>query len=323
MTYEKRLLQPILSELDKNRIHADAIAARRKSELYEVHPAIAEIDEKLQSTVLEVVKNAFNYGGDVRAPLAAVREENLALQRERAELLRKAGYPEDYTEPQYSCPLCRDTGYVGQDICACVDKAYRAAITNELSQSIGFGVQGFDSFRLDLYSDREFHGNESPRAMMTEVLSFCKNYVHSFHDKSMNLLICGDTGSGKTLLSACIAQAVAQTGARVVFDTAFRLFSRFEDERFGRVQEDGFSTRRYYEADLLVIDALGGEVATQYSNAVLGDLIATRELRGKPILINTSLSKEEMLEKYKKQLAAKIKGSFTRVPLFGQDNRGK
>lgn len=323
MRYEKRLLQPILNELDKSRIHADALAARRKNEVYEALPAIAEIDEKLQSTVLEIVRNAFSHGGDVRAPLAAVREENLALQHERAELLREAGFAENYTEPQYSCPLCNDTGYVGQDVCTCVDTAYRAAISEELSQSIGFGVKGFESFRLDLYSDRVFRGDESPRAMMEEVLSFSKNYVRNFRETKMNLLICGETGSGKTLLSACIAQAVAQTGARVVFETAFRLFSRFEDERFGRSQDDGFSTSRYYEADLLVIDALGGEVATQYTNAVLGDLIASRELRGKPILINTCLSREELLEKYKKQLVAKIEGIFTRVPLFGQDNRGK
>lgn len=323
MTYEKRLLQPILNDLDQKRIHAEAVAARRKTELYETLPAVAEIDEKLQNTVLEIVKHAFSHGSDVRAPLEAVRDQNLALQRERALILQKAGYPADYTEPQYSCAICRDTGYVDQDVCTCVDAAYRKVLTSDLAQSVGFGIGGFDEFRLDLYSDRAPNGGDSPRAMMEEVVAFCKNYVKNFDDKPMNLLICGDTGAGKTLLSACIAHALASSGVRVVFDTAFRMFSRFEEERFGRTSDDNITTRAYYDADLLVIDALGGEVVSQYTTAVLGDLIASRELRGKPILINTNLSKDEMREKYKKQLSARIDSSFTRVPLYGQNNRGR
>lgn len=323
MTYEKRLLQPLLSELDQKRNRADALAAQRRSEIYAQIPEIAEIDEKLQSTVLEVVRHAFSHGSDVTEPLAAVREQNLALQRERGEILQRAGYPADYTEPQYACKVCGDTGYLGQDLCACADRAYREALVNELSESVGFGVEGFDAFRLDLYSDMSFNGAESPRAQMTEVLSFCKNYANKFGEKPINLLMCGDTGSGKTLLSACIAHAVVQHGVSVVFETAFRLFSRFEEERFGRGEEDGISTRRYYDCDLLVIDGLGGEMISQYSTAVLGDLLATRELRKKPILINTSLSTEELRVKYKKPLAARIEGGFVKVPLYGQNNRGK
>jgi len=320
--YEKRLLQPILNDLDQKRIHAEATATRRKTELYEILPAVAEIDEKLQNTVLEIVKHAFSHGSDARAPLEAVRDQNLALQRERAEILQKAGYPADFLDPQYSCMTCRDTGYVGQDVCACVDAAYRKALTRDLSQNVGFGVTGFDEFRLDLYSDHALSG-ESPRAMMEEVVAFCKNYVKNFDNNPMNLLICGDTGAGKTLLSAIIAHSLTSRGVRVVFDTAFRMFARFEEERFGRISDDGITTRAYYDADLLVIDALGGEVVSQYSAAVLGDLIASRELRGKPILINTNLSKDEMREKYKKQLSARIDSSFTRVPLYSQNNRGR
>lgn len=321
MTYEKRLLQPILSALNQKRIHADALAARRRSEIYETLPEVAEIDAKLQNTVLEIVKHAFSHGEDVRAPLAAVRDQNLALQRERAQILQKAGYPADHTEPQYTCTACSDTGYVGQDVCACVDRAYRAALVDELSESIGFAANGFEDFRLDLYSDLGFGGKESPRAQMAEVLAFCKNYAQNFGKKPISLLMTGETGSGKTLLSACIAHAVVKNGASVVFDSAFRLFNKFEEERFGRAEEN--TTRRYYDCDLLVIDGLGGEVVSQYSAAVLGDLLDARELRGKPVLINTSLSSEELRTKYKKQLASRMDGGFVKVPLFGQNNRGK
>lgn len=322
MTYEKRLLQPLLTELEQMRLRSDADAANRKREIYAALPEIAELDAQLQNTVLEVVKHAFSHGEDVREPLARVREKNLALQKERAEILRRAGYPEDYTEPRYACAVCNDTGYVGQDVCACLDRMYRAALVRELSSGVGMGVSGFDAVRLDLYSDLKYGNQTSPREQMSEVLEFCKNYAKHFRESSPNLLITGDTGSGKTLFSACIAHEIVKSGARVVFDTAFRMFSRFEEERFGRGEEE-LPTRRYYDCDLLVIDGLGGEVVTQYSAALLGDLIAWRELRGKPMIVNTALSMEELRAKYKKQLAARIEGGFVKVPMYGQDNRGK
>lgn len=323
MTYEKRLLYPLFDRLEQMRMKNETEAAERQRRIYETMPEIAEIDFALQASMLEVAKHAFKNGISATVPLSELREENLALQKKRADILQRAGYPADYTNLRYACDACHDTGYVGQKICACVDRMYRDALVRELSESVGMGVTGFGSFRLDLYSDLKFPGATSPREQMSEVLEFCKNYAGHFGAKSPNLLIVGDTGSGKTLISACIAHEVVRSGASVVFDTAFRTFSRFEADRFGRAEEADGSTRRYYECDLLVIDGLGGEVITQYSTAQLGDLIAQRELRGKPTIINTALTTEELRTKYKKQLAARIEGGFIKVPMFGQDNRGK
>lgn len=320
MTYENRLLRPILDGLDRLRSQREAEAAARLRKIYETLPEVADIDYRLQSGMLEVARHAFQSGTDATVPLAKLREENLALQKERAEALVRAGYPADYTEPNCDCPLCRDTGYVSDKLCACVVQKYRAAMAEELSESVGMGVRGFDAFRTDLYSDLKFGEATSPREQMTEVLEFCKNYAKHFGANAQDLLITGDTGSGKTLISACIAHEVVKNGHSVVFDTAFRMFSRFEAERFGREEAD---CTRYYDADLLVIDALGGEVVTQYSTAQLGDLLAQRELRGKATVINTSLSSEELRAKYKRQLAAKIEGGAVKVPMFGQDNRGR
>lgn len=38
------------------------------------------------------------------------------LNREVVRLLKKAGRPADWLEPICTCPLCRDTGYVGEPI---------------------------------------------------------------------------------------------------------------------------------------------------------------------------------------------------------------
>ena len=38
------------------------------------------------------------------------------LNRQVTRLLTSAGYPADWLDPIYTCPLCRDTGYVGEPI---------------------------------------------------------------------------------------------------------------------------------------------------------------------------------------------------------------
>ena len=107
MMYENRLLRPILDGLDKLRAQRAAEAATRLRKIYETLPDVADIDYRLQSGMLEVARHAFRSGTDAKIPLAELRKENLALQKARGEILVKAGYPADYTEPKTDCAQCR------------------------------------------------------------------------------------------------------------------------------------------------------------------------------------------------------------------------
>ena len=46
------------------------------------------------------------------SPLS-VRSELDQISEQKKRLLREHGYPEDYLDEKYECPLCRDTGYIG------------------------------------------------------------------------------------------------------------------------------------------------------------------------------------------------------------------
>ena len=50
--------------------------------------------------------------GDKNATDFDLNEQIQALSRERTDLLKANGYPEDYLKMHYTCPLCQDTGYV-------------------------------------------------------------------------------------------------------------------------------------------------------------------------------------------------------------------
>ena len=88
---------------------------------YEKIPRLAEIDAEIASLSVRKAKAMLN--GDASMDLdlnAAIRDRS----QERAALLSMHGYPADYLELTYDCPLCRDTGYInGTQKCACFKKA--------------------------------------------------------------------------------------------------------------------------------------------------------------------------------------------------------
>ena len=102
---------------------------------YEKIPRLAEIDAEIASLSVRKAKAMLN--GDASMDLdlnAAIRDRS----QERAALLSMHGYPADYLELTYDCPLCRDTGYInGTQKCACFKKAavdllYRQSNVEEL-----------------------------------------------------------------------------------------------------------------------------------------------------------------------------------------------
>lgn len=118
---------------------------------YEKIPRLAEIDAEIASLSVRKAKAMLN--GDASMDLdlnAAIRDRS----QERAALLSMHGYPADYLELTYDCPLCRDTGYInGTQKCACFKKAavdllYRQSNVEELLKT-----ENFSQFSLDYYSD--------------------------------------------------------------------------------------------------------------------------------------------------------------------------
>lgn len=68
--------------------------------------------------------------GTTRAlALSQLRSHMDELFQQKKALLRSAGFAEDYMEMQYTCPICKDTGYVDHKRCRClqqklIDAAY-------------------------------------------------------------------------------------------------------------------------------------------------------------------------------------------------------
>lgn len=298
-----------LQEKDRQRAEAEAKADERTRKLHFALPALKELDEQLASCGPALVQVMMRKD---RQALQALEAENRALQEKRRQLLVKNGYRPDEDEPAYTCPVCKDSGYVGLKLCDCVRR--RMAVELYTSTGLGKGLLGktFDNFSLRYYTGED-------KQHMETVLSICRAYAEQFDETARPLLFLGKTGLGKTHLSAAIAMTVAQKGYDVLYETAQKLFDRYEAARFGR--DNDRMTERYESCDLLLIDDLGTECASQYTSATFFNLLNTRLLNGQPIIINTNLNRAALEKTYGERALSRMLGDFRVLKFVGTDVR--
>ena len=327
MAYDANILRRATDQLEKQRRRNRERIERLRSQAYERQPKLRQLDRPLQGTLAQLVAATLRQGGDPVQAVQAVREKNLDLQQERAVLLGALGLPSDALDEKPACPLCGDTGWQGAKMCRCLKELCAKEQIRELSKLLDLGEQSFDAFRLDYYSDQLWPGRaSSPRTNMDLVYEVCLNYAQKFgrfHFK--NLFLTGAPGLGKTFLSACIARSVSEQGFSVVYDTAGNIFAQFENRKFQRdaegVQTARDETRRYLNCDLLILDDLGSELTTQFTQSALYELINTRLVSDRRTVISSNLTPEDVVRRYTPQISSRLLGEFYILHFFGDDIR--
>ena len=285
---------------------------------YEQQPRLQEIDRQLRMTMAKAAMAAFA-GGDAERLMAEAKQQNQSLQRERRQIVAGC-FEEGFLDETPICTICSGTGYVGSSMCDCLAELCRQEQKKELT-FLSAGRESFDQFRLDYYSDKPTPAGYVPRVIMEKTYQTCRRYAFGFHEKAGNLLFSGNTGLGKTFLSACIARTVADQGYSVVYESAGKLFQTLEKARFEGNDENRRAAAKYAECDLLIVDDLGTELPGQFVTAALYSLINDRLLENKPTIISTNLSEEELVRRYNPQIASRLRGSYKRVAFVGDDIR--
>lgn len=326
MAYDPNVLRCATEELERQRREHQLQRARLRADAYKRQPQLEQLDRQLQGTMAQLMAAALRRGENPVQAVQAIKKENLALQAQRRALLTQLGLEQDALEDTPMCPTCKDSGWVGAQMCSCLKKLYAGEQIRELSKLLDLGSQSFQSFRMDYYSNQPWPGaNGTPREQMQMILSLCQTYAQFFGRSPIkNLYLHGAPGLGKTFLSACIARAVSEQGRSVVYDTAGNIFAQFEDRKFqrgGDSQEARDETRRYLNCDLLILDDLGSELTTQFTQTALYELINTRLVAGRHTVISSNLSLEEVAQRYSPQIASRIHGEYHDLWFFGQDIR--
>ncbi len=319
MAYSETVLRRAQARLSQAKTDHETETNARIASVYAQYPRLQEIDRAMRQSVSQAVAAAFRKGTDTTQAIAAIKEENLALQREREWLLEANDLEESILETTPICPHCGGSGYVGAIMCECLRELCRQEQKKELSSLLG-GRESFEQFRLDYYpTEPDAATGVSPRSLMQNTFQHCRRYAREFSCKSPSLLFTGGPGLGKTFLSACIARTVADNGFSVVYDTAGKLFADFEAVKFGGDRDD--LTRKYLECDLLIIDDLGTEMTTQFTQSALYQVVNTRLMAEMPTIVSTNLPAEALRQRYAGPIASRLLGTYQLCPFLGADIR--
>ena len=326
MGYDANVLRRATQRLEQGRRERRERVENLRRDAYARQPKLERLDRQLQQTMAQLVAAALRQGEDPARAVREVRERNLAIQQERAVLLGALGLPEDALDDKPACPLCGDTGWQGAKMCRCLRELCAREQIAELSKLLDLGEQSFDTFRMDYYSQSPWPGGTSPRENMELVYEVCLNYAQKFGRFPIrNLFLTGAPGLGKTFLSACIARTVSEKGHSVVYDTAGNIFAQFEARKFQRDSADGQEardeTRRYLNCDLLILDDLGSELVTQFTQSALYELVNSRLVGERHTVISTNLTLEEAARRYPPQIASRLEGEYHALHFFGDDIR--
>lgn len=321
MAYKTSVYIKAKNTLDKRRADAIRQQEARHSAVLLKCPEIAEIEREMSSYGAEVIK-AVALGVDASEYINKISQRSHEVQMLRKEILEKSGFPKDYLEVKYSCPICRDTGSHDGYYCECYKKLIRQTAKEELKISALLEKSTFNTFDLKYYPDiTDGELGISQKEHMTTVFEYCRDYAGGFSKNAGGLILCGKTGLGKTHLSLAIANVVIDKGYNVYYSSVQNVMNALEKEHFGKSKTEESIDEDLFGSDLLILDDLGSEFTTQFTISQLYNILSTRIINSLPTIISTNLTMDEIDEKYSQRITSRIFGNTTPVFFCGRDIR--
>lgn len=217
------------------------------------------------------------------------------LFSKQSEIMKKHNISPLSLVPHYTCTKCNDTGYVNNEMCECLKKE----INRLLFEKSGFchTLASFSSVDFSI-----FDNSEKMQTLYTAMQKWCKD-----SSRYSLILLCGQTGVGKTYLTECMANELIENNNVVYFSSAFSVnqdLLKFHTT-FDTTKSEYLSN--LLEPDYLFIDDLGTEpILKNVTVEGLYNIIATRLEKNKKTVISTNLDLAEIEKRYGERIFSRI-----------------
>lgn len=260
-------------------------------------------------------------GGDTQPALEKLR----ACKEKCNALLQASGRSPDCLEPKFTCPLCQDTGLHDGKTCSCVQKLMRRMRREEIEQSSSLSISKFATLKLEYYPDaKDPATGRNIRQHMKALLEDLHEYAVTFDHDSINLLLIGNAGLGKTHAALAVAGVVLDRGYDVIYLSSAEFFSQLETAHFtsGNNVDEAALMSAACEADLLILDDLGTEMLSSYTLSAFYNLLNTRMSTRRPTIFTSNIMDGTVFEKrYTEKIASRLAGSCEQFVFLGGDIR--
>lgn len=306
--------------LENRRLRAVRERKVRLERLYEDHPKLREIKDQQRVVTSKILLESLNAG----ACLENLKKEMDQLRSDEKLYLKSHRIPFDYDEVRYFCKDCKDTGFVNGKSCHCRNNLKLREMYKQSSIPEMLEKENFSTFNMNMFNkDRQENEPLSPYEHIKEIVEDLKSeYIPHFGSNSPSLYFYGPVGTGKTFLANCIAKSLIDKGCSVYYRTAYDLINFLSEYTFSYSKESMQNERDFiFSCDLLVIDDLGTEFASNKSKSDIFEVINSRMIGHKPTLISSNLGPEDLGNYYDDRVKSRIGNEYILYEFFGPDLR--
>ncbi|MBR6028535.1 MAG: ATP-binding protein [Clostridia bacterium] len=298
------IIQELENEYARRRAANDREADRRQEEAEERVPGLREALLERQGLISHALRGILSQT-DVDGLPERMRAANDRVTR----LLTANGYPADYLDPIYTCPLCKDTGYTGeplQEMCACM----RGEFYRRLDRAVGLNEsreQSFETWNEQLLPETEVPGwHTTQRELANTLRDECREWAEKWPDTPVStLLLTGQSGLGKTFLMHAMAKVLLRRGQSVLLVSAYTAIEAARKAYFGQGEDGMFQTMM--DVGVLMLDDLGAEpLIRNVTIEQLNNLISERQRKGLATVISTNLNEKELKERYTERASSRL-----------------
>lgn len=227
---------------------------------------------------------------------------------------------------QKECVLTKPDGTTRTVHCACNCSVAQNAREAEEKRKRD-RMQYLDSMRRTGFPDAEMREWTFAKSDHTDQRNenIARKYVTNFdamRKQGTGLLLCGQVGTGKSFLAACIANELINQGTPCLMTNFSRIISRVS-EKFGGDQKYLDDLNRF---DLLIIDDLGAERDTEFTWEKVMNVIDARYRAGLPIIITTNFEPKDFADRgdiRRQRVFSRLKEMCILLEVKGTDRRSK
>lgn len=245
--------------------------------------------------------------------LDKIEKERIILREE----LQNCGLTKEDLKPQYSCKLCKDTGYTNGKKCSCYKAEQNILYLNEC----GISKNNLPSFSKVDYQIFGKYGED-----VRKIYTLTQNFVAKEDSTKSTLVLYGKTGVGKTYLTECALNEALDKDMYTIYATAFKLNEAFLSYHIAKLDEKPHILNPYLTSDLLIIDDLGSEnILKNVTIEYLYLLLDTRSRNGLKTIITTNLTPDQIQDTYEDRVFSRMfnKQIGVLISMPGEDLRFK
>ena len=139
-------LDQVMREYDRRQLADQADQTARIRYAMEKVPGLRELDQAVSDLSVERSRALL---GDRTEDAARLAQQLKDLKEQKAVLLASAGLPADFMNKHYTCPDCRDTGYIEGQKCRCLKQAIVDFLFAQYPIRDQLSMENFDTFSFD------------------------------------------------------------------------------------------------------------------------------------------------------------------------------